>query len=182
MNVKPAVGASQEKNLCISEADDAVPRYCPRVLFFRLVATTRWVLETKSTKNVKLLLTSPVVKPVLEQLAPKPDEFHWDNIKPSDFSAWRCSRQMHSAHSVLPCCLVTLQIRARDDGLPVAHVALAVEGPGWADPDNVVLHVANAIIGCYDRTFGGGKVRDLGVCQGEPGALHCEIFRRPWGR
>uniref|UniRef100_A0A8C3D293 Cytochrome b-c1 complex subunit 1, mitochondrial n=1 Tax=Cairina moschata TaxID=8855 RepID=A0A8C3D293_CAIMO len=44
-----------------------------------------------------------------------------------------------------------------DDGLPVAHVALAVEGPGWADPDNVVLHVANAIIGCYDRTFGGGK-------------------------
>lgn len=62
MNMTPAVGASQEKNLCISEADDAVPRYCPRVLFFRLVATTRWVLETKSTKNVKLLLTSSLCK------------------------------------------------------------------------------------------------------------------------
>ncbi|KQK79666.1 hypothetical protein AAES_101655 [Amazona aestiva] len=48
-------------------------------------------------------------------------------------------------------------IRARDDGLPVAHIALAVEGPGWADPDNVVLNVANAIMGRYDRTFGGGK-------------------------
>ncbi|KAL9838817.1 LOW QUALITY PROTEIN: cytochrome b-c1 complex subunit 1, mitochondrial [Geothlypis trichas] len=49
------------------------------------------------------------------------------------------------------------EIRARDDGLPLAHIALAVEGPGWADPDNVVLNVANAIIGRYDRTFGGGK-------------------------
>lgn len=45
----------------------------------------------------------------------------------------------------------------------MAHIAVAVEGPGWADPDNVVLNVANAIIGRYDRTFGGGKVRGLGV-------------------
>ncbi|OXB64510.1 hypothetical protein ASZ78_012773 [Callipepla squamata] len=59
---------------------------------------------------------------------------------------------------ILPRCRFTgSEIRARDDGLPVAHIALAVEGPGWADPDNVVLHVANAIIGRYDRTFGGGK-------------------------
>ncbi|NWH68297.1 QCR1 protein, partial [Geococcyx californianus] len=59
---------------------------------------------------------------------------------------------------LLPCCRFTgSEIRARDDALPVAHIALAVEGPGWADPDNVVLNVANAIIGRYDRTFGGGK-------------------------
>ncbi|KAM6325400.1 cytochrome b-c1 complex subunit 1, mitochondrial isoform 2-T4 [Podargus strigoides] len=59
---------------------------------------------------------------------------------------------------MLPRCRFTgSEIRARDDGLPVAHIALAVEGPGWADPDNVVLNVANAIIGRYDRTFGGGK-------------------------
>uniref|UniRef100_A0A8C5TQU1 Ubiquinol-cytochrome c reductase core protein 1 n=1 Tax=Malurus cyaneus samueli TaxID=2593467 RepID=A0A8C5TQU1_9PASS len=58
----------------------------------------------------------------------------------------------------LPHCRFTgSEIRARDDGLPLAHIALAVEGPGWADPDNVVLNVANAIIGRYDRTFGGGK-------------------------
>ncbi|XP_061312012.1 cytochrome b-c1 complex subunit 1, mitochondrial [Pezoporus flaviventris] len=59
---------------------------------------------------------------------------------------------------VLPRCRFTgSEIRARDDGLPVAHIALAVEGPGWANPDNVVLNVANAIMGRYDRTFGGGK-------------------------
>ncbi|XP_064931777.1 cytochrome b-c1 complex subunit 1, mitochondrial isoform X1 [Columba livia] len=58
----------------------------------------------------------------------------------------------------LPRCRFTgSEIRARDDALPVAHIAVAVEGPGWADPDNVVLNVANAIMGRYDRTFGGGK-------------------------
>ncbi|XP_062441683.1 cytochrome b-c1 complex subunit 1, mitochondrial isoform X1 [Rhea pennata] len=59
---------------------------------------------------------------------------------------------------VLPHCRFTgSEIRVRDDALPHAHIALAVEGPGWADPDNVVLLVANSIIGRYDRTFGGGK-------------------------
>nr|1BCC_A Chain A, Ubiquinol Cytochrome C Oxidoreductase [Gallus gallus]2BCC_A Chain A, UBIQUINOL CYTOCHROME C OXIDOREDUCTASE [Gallus gallus]3BCC_A Chain A, UBIQUINOL CYTOCHROME C OXIDOREDUCTASE [Gallus gallus] len=48
------------------------------------------------------------------------------------------------------------QIRHREDGLPLAHVAIAVEGPGWAHPDLVALQVANAIIGHYDRTYGGG--------------------------
>jgi hypothetical protein len=37
-------------------------------------------------------------------------------------------------------------------------VAIAVEGPGWANPDNVALQVANAIIGHYDCTYGGGMV------------------------
>lgn len=50
------------------------------------------------------------------------------------------------------------QIRHRDDALPLAHVAIAVEGPGWANPDNVTLQVANAIIGHYDCTYGGGVV------------------------
>lgn len=35
---------------------------------------------------------------------------------------------------------------------------MAVEGPGWANPDNVALQVANAIIGHYDCTYGGGTV------------------------
>lgn len=37
-------------------------------------------------------------------------------------------------------------------------MAIAVEGPGWANPDNVALQVANAIIGHYDCTYGGGAV------------------------
>ena len=41
-------------------------------------------------------------------------------------------------------------------------MAIAVEGPGWAHPDNVALQVANAIIGHYDCTYGGGAVSGPG--------------------
>lgn len=50
------------------------------------------------------------------------------------------------------------QIRMRDDNLPLAHVAIAVEGAGVASPDIVPLMVANSIIGSFDLTYGGGKV------------------------
>lgn len=59
-----------------------------------------------------------------------------------------------------------LQVRVRDDDVPLAHVTFAVEGPGWASPDNIALLLANCIIGRYDRTFGGGTVRELAVQQG----------------
>ena len=49
------------------------------------------------------------------------------------------------------------QIRIRDDDMPLAHVALAVEGCGWEDSDNIALMVANTIIGSWDRTHGGGE-------------------------
>ncbi|XP_077181544.1 cytochrome b-c1 complex subunit 1, mitochondrial [Paroedura picta] len=59
---------------------------------------------------------------------------------------------------ILPRCRFTgSEIRVRDDALPLAHVAVAVEGPEWGHPDNVALSLANAIIGRYDLTFGGGK-------------------------
>lgn len=45
----------------------------------------------------------------------------------------------------------------RDDDMPLAHIAIAVEGASAASPDIVPLMVANAIIGSYDITFGGGK-------------------------
>ncbi|XP_055485574.1 cytochrome b-c1 complex subunit 1, mitochondrial [Psammomys obesus] len=55
-----------------------------------------------------------------------------------------------------PCRFTGSEIRHRDDALPLAHVAIAVEGPAWDNPDNVALQVANAIIGHYDCTYGGG--------------------------
>lgn len=64
-----------------------------------------------------------------------------------------------SAFLVVPQpCHILFQICHRDDALPLAHVAIAVEGPGWANPDNVALQVANAIIGHYDCTYSGGVV------------------------
>ncbi|TNN40232.1 Cytochrome b-c1 complex subunit 1, mitochondrial [Liparis tanakae] len=56
-----------------------------------------------------------------------------------------------------PCRFTGSDIRMRDDALPLAHVAIAVEGASAASPDIVPLMVANTIIGSYDLTFGGGK-------------------------
>lgn len=51
-----------------------------------------------------------------------------------------------------------LQIRMRDDDLPLAHVAIAVEGASATSPDIIPLMVANSVIGSFDLTYGGGKV------------------------
>uniref|UniRef100_A0A336LZN4 Mitochondrial-processing peptidase subunit beta n=1 Tax=Culicoides sonorensis TaxID=179676 RepID=A0A336LZN4_CULSO len=55
-----------------------------------------------------------------------------------------------------PCRFTGSEIRVRDDTIPLAHVAIAVEGCGWADQDNVPLMVANTLIGTWDRSQGGG--------------------------
>merc|ERR1712200_133861 len=47
-------------------------------------------------------------------------------------------------------------VRVRDDGMPLAHVAIAVEGCGWMNPDNIPLIVASTLIGSWDRSMGGG--------------------------
>lgn len=47
------------------------------------------------------------------------------------------------------------EIRIRDDVLPAAHIALAVEGAGYLTPEYFNLLIMQAIIGSYDRTLGG---------------------------
>lgn len=55
-----------------------------------------------------------------------------------------------------PCRFTGSEVRIRDDSLPLAHIAIAVEGCGWTDQDNVPLMVANTLIGAWDRSQGGG--------------------------
>lgn len=65
---------------------------------------------------------------------------------------------------VLPECRFTgSDLRVRDDSMPLAHVALAVEGCGWQNPDNLALMVANTIIGSWDRSHGGGTHHASGL-------------------
>ena len=47
--------------------------------------------------------------------------------------------------------LLGSDVRVRDDSMPYAHVAIAVEGCGWSNPDNIPLMVANTLIGSWDR-------------------------------
>lgn len=55
-----------------------------------------------------------------------------------------------------PCRFTGSEVRVRDDSIPLAHIAIAVEGCGWTDQDNVPLMVANTLIGSWDRSQGGG--------------------------
>ncbi|XP_001367487.1 cytochrome b-c1 complex subunit 1, mitochondrial [Monodelphis domestica] len=69
------------------------------------------------------------------------------------------------------------EIRHRDDALPLAHVAMAVEGPGWANPDNVALLVANSIIGHYDCTYGGGVHQSSPLASVSAANKVCQSFQ-----
>uniref|UniRef100_A0A8C3UDT2 Mitochondrial-processing peptidase subunit beta n=1 Tax=Catharus ustulatus TaxID=91951 RepID=A0A8C3UDT2_CATUS len=59
-----------------------------------------------------------------------------------------------------PCSFTGSEIRIRDDKMPLAHLAIAVEAAGWSDPDTIPLMVANTLLGNWDRSFGGGVVSE----------------------
>eukprot|EP00695_Tsukubamonas_globosa_P003380 TRINITY_DN600_c0_g1_i1.p1 TRINITY_DN600_c0_g1~~TRINITY_DN600_c0_g1_i1.p1 ORF type:complete len:470 (-),score=265.00 TRINITY_DN600_c0_g1_i1:48-1457(-) len=48
-------------------------------------------------------------------------------------------------------------VRIYNDDLPSAHIALAVEGAGWQNPDSIALMVLQSHLGAWDRTSGSGK-------------------------
>ena len=48
-------------------------------------------------------------------------------------------------------------VRVRDDTMPLAHVAIAVEGCGWTNPDNIPLMV-RIFIGLKHRDFNSSSV------------------------
>jgi processing peptidase subunit beta len=46
------------------------------------------------------------------------------------------------------------EVRLRDDTIPSAHIALAVEGVSWKDDDYFTALVTQAIVGNWDRAMG----------------------------
>lgn len=59
--------------------------------------------------------------------------------------------------AVEPCRFTGSEMRCRDDDMPLAHIAIAVESCGWANSDNIPLMVANTLLGSWDRSHGGGQ-------------------------
>jgi len=55
-----------------------------------------------------------------------------------------------------PCRFTGSEIRIRDDEMPLAHIAIAIESTGWADADTIPLMVASTIVGNWDRSMAGG--------------------------
>lgn len=59
--------------------------------------------------------------------------------------------------------------------MPLAHIAIAVEGAGWADADNIPLMIANTIIGSWDRTHGGGAHNASNLAQVQMIVINCSL-------
>ncbi|XP_068108801.1 cytochrome b-c1 complex subunit 1, mitochondrial [Hyperolius riggenbachi] len=76
-----------------------------------------------------------------------------------------------------PCRFTGSCVTARNDDLPLAHVAIAVEGPGWNSKDNVALALANTIISNYDVTYGGGKNLSSNVARAAAEYKLCQSFQ-----
>ncbi|KAF6725533.1 Mitochondrial-processing peptidase subunit beta [Oryzias melastigma] len=49
------------------------------------------------------------------------------------------------APALPPCDFTGSEIRVRDDKMPLAHIAIAVEAVGWSHPDTIPLMVANTL-------------------------------------
>ncbi|XP_035789566.1 mitochondrial-processing peptidase subunit beta-like [Anopheles albimanus] len=81
---------------------------------------------------------------------------HAELVKLAEQHLGKISSTVDGGAQLAPCRFTGSEVRVRDDSLPLAHVAIAVEGCGWTDQDNVPLMVANTLIGAWDRSQGGG--------------------------
>jgi len=50
------------------------------------------------------------------------------------------------------------EVRVRNDELPTAHIAIAVEGVGWNSPDYFPMLVMQSIFGNWDRSLGSSSL------------------------
>ncbi|ENN72490.1 hypothetical protein HUJ04_001113 [Dendroctonus ponderosae] len=66
------------------------------------------------------------------------------------------------------------EVRVRDDTLPLAHIAMAVEGAGWSDPDTLSLMVGSTLLGAWDRSQASAKqnATNLARASGEEDLCH----------
>lgn len=71
-----------------------------------------------------------------------------------------------------PCKFSGGEVRVKDNDMPLAHVALAVEGARWCDPANIALMVANTLIGSYNRAVGPNMTSVLGQLCAEGNLCH----------
>lgn len=82
---------------------------------------------------------------------------HKDLVALAERHLGKLDSKLDSKVPTLSTCQFTgSDIRVRDDTIPLAHVAIAVEGCGWTDQDNVPLMVASTLIGAWDRSQGAG--------------------------
>nr|CAH7741199.1 unnamed protein product [Callosobruchus chinensis] len=82
---------------------------------------------------------------------------HEDLVKLAESHLSQVSNYAGEIPKLSPCRYTGSEIRVRDDSLPLAHVAIAVEGAGWTDPDTLTLMVASTLLGAWDRSQASAK-------------------------
>ena len=78
-------------------------------------------------------------------------EKHFSGIKsapPTQYQANLAAEQKRNPE------IIGSEIRLRDDTIPTAHIAIAVEGVAWKDDDYFTALVTQAIVGNWDRAMG----------------------------
>jgi len=68
-------------------------------------------------------------------------------------------------------------LRYRDDSMPFVYGAIAVEGAGWENPDNIPLMIANTLIGTWDRSHGIGVNSPTRLAQRVGFGGECQSFQ-----
>jgi processing peptidase subunit beta len=69
--------------------------------------------------------------------------------EPTDYSAKAVAAEQKAKPD-----FIGSEVRVRDDTLPTANIALAVEGVSWKDEDYFTALVTQAIVGNWDRAMG----------------------------
>jgi processing peptidase subunit beta len=73
---------------------------------------------------------------------------HLRSAPPTSYAAELAAEQKRKPN------FVGSEVRIRDDTIPTAHIALAVEGVSWRDDEYFPALVTQAIVGNWDRTMG----------------------------
>lgn len=99
---------------------------------------------------------------------------HNELVKLAETHFQKLDNQDGPIPEIKPCRFTGSEVRLRDDAMPLAHVAIAVEGCGWTDADNIPLMVANTLLGAWDRSQGGGanNASQLAAVTAEDEAAH----------
>lgn len=78
-------------------------------------------------------------------------EKHFSNLRTEPYGT--TSSALQAAQKRRPD-FIGSEIRIRDDTIPTAHIAIAVEGVSWNDDDYFTALVTQAIVGNWDRAMG----------------------------
>ncbi|XP_046977619.1 cytochrome b-c1 complex subunit 1, mitochondrial-like [Vanessa cardui] len=88
-------------------------------------------------------------------------------MRPDECKSFNASPQRYTGSEVI----------YRDDSMPYAHVALAVEVPGFNSPEYLPLYVASCLIGSWDRTQGGTNRHGSPLARAASTSRLCEYFK-----